>query len=237
MSSPGFDLDRWLAEYGRLAFGPGAGEGSTPSLPPPPFPATDPSARPGYLARGRMILAGALDAAGRAGLPALHRVVEGATAWMRAVAGSLARGSIRLAGWFATSLDGLVARHYAGTLALTGGATPPPPALDVLDARIDRQAGYLARLRGRLAAGMERGKALIARAGRYGASIWGTAQAAARVIARGGRRFERRVLEVAAHHCLMCPILAAEGWVPIGTLPAIGDTPCQSGCRCWFEYR
>jgi hypothetical protein len=57
-----------------------------------------------------------------------------------------------------------------------------------------------------------------------------------------GYKEERRVLGF-AEHCHTrgdktgCVELAARGWVPIGTLPRIGDSPCIARCRCHFEYR
>lgn len=38
------------------------------------------------------------------------------------------------------------------------------------------------------------------------------------------------------HNCDDCPPLAALGWQPIGTLPAIGDSECGHLCLCHFEY-
>jgi len=48
---------------------------------------------------------------------------------------------------------------------------------------------------------------------------------------------ERRVLG-AAEHCADCIGYAAEGWVPIGSLPAPGDgSVCRANCQCTKEYR
>jgi hypothetical protein len=47
---------------------------------------------------------------------------------------------------------------------------------------------------------------------------------------------ERRVLGQ-ADHCDDCLDAAAQGWQPIGTLPAIGDSVCIVNCKCEFEYR
>lgn len=40
--------------------------------------------------------------------------------------------------------------------------------------------------------------------------------------------------------CSSCPVLAAQGWVPIGslnTVPGAGDTECLGACRCEITYR
>jgi hypothetical protein len=62
-------------------------------------------------------------------------------------------------------------------------------------------------------------------------------------------RQERRILgEPPTGHCVSgpnsegeyrdsCPRLADRGWQPLGTLPEIGDTPCEGKCWCHFEYR
>ena len=58
-----------------------------------------------------------------------------------------------------------------------------------------------------------------------------------------GKTQERRVLNPLANHChtvddfIGCPELAARGWVKIGTLPRLMDTPCRSKCKCHFLFR
>ena len=51
-----------------------------------------------------------------------------------------------------------------------------------------------------------------------------------------GMTEERRILGN-AEHCDDCVEYAARGWVPIGTLPRIGQSQCRVNCRCEFEYR
>lgn len=203
---------------------------------PPPYPATHPSERPGYLRRARAVLAAARDGLGRLGRPALHRVTDAATAWVRALATKLVRGGLGLGQWFVATVDGLIARHYAGTLALTGGDAPAPPVLDNLDARINRQAGFLKRFRHAIQTGVAKGAGLVARAALYGAAIWGLAQNTHRDAMAALQEYEIRILDDGAKHCGVCPGQAAMGWQPVGTLLPIGDTPCQNHCRCYFDY-
>jgi hypothetical protein len=47
---------------------------------------------------------------------------------------------------------------------------------------------------------------------------------------------ERRTLGD-AEHCSVCVEEAAKGWVEIGTLRKIGDSPCRMNCRCSFRFR
>lgn len=81
---------------------------------------------------------------------------------------------------------------------------------------------------------------VIARAQQYGHSVWQTTQQVthAQAVVQGIMTQERRVLgHPKTHHCEDCPPLAAMGWQPIGTLPAIGQTECGGMCYCHFEYR
>lgn len=208
-----------------------------PDGPPPPFPATAKARRAEYLAQGRLILRQAADSIGRLGRPALRRVVDLSTGFFRGLASGLVRGVTTLAGWFTRALPNLIYRHYAGTLALTGGETPPADVLDELDGEIDDQAGLLARFRGAIASGaVATGKAIVSRAGSYGSAIWATAVNAFRRMMGKLRRLERRILGDVEAHCHECPYLAALGWRPVGSLPPIGATVCREGCRCSFEY-
>jgi hypothetical protein len=79
----------------------------------------------------------------------------------------------------------------------------------------------------------------VARAESYADSAWQAAQRInhGQAIAQGQWKFERRVLgSPKTEHCEDCPSLAAMGWQPIGTLPAIGDSACGSLCLCHFRY-
>lgn len=92
-----------------------------------------------------------------------------------------------------------------------------------------------------------------ARAEMYGNAAWQAAQQVERItllrtkgapprISGKGRmtgspRWERRILgKPKTEHCTDCPPLAAQGWVPVGTLPPIGATECGHMCLCHFEY-
>jgi hypothetical protein len=186
--------------------------------------------------RGRLILANARDSLGRAGMPALHRIVDGAADAMGSLGARLVNGSLGLADWFLASLDQVVVRHFAGLLALTPAAIPNPAAIDAIEPMIDRQAGFLARFRRQLAAGLDRTKALISRARLYGEAIWAGVMNATRAAEVELRARERRVLDDGSRHCATCPALAALGWQPAGTLPEIGASECGQFCRCYFAY-
>lgn len=80
----------------------------------------------------------------------------------------------------------------------------------------------------------------IARAESYGACVWGYAQDTARTtyVVDGVFDQERRILDPDVKHCRQCPEYADRGWVPIGTLPAIGaECDCTGQCKCHFVFR
>lgn len=77
----------------------------------------------------------------------------------------------------------------------------------------------------------------VRRAGSYANAGYSTYQSGvrAREIRFGGRQ-ERNVLG-AADHCEECLEMTARGWVPAGTLTPIGSRICNSGCRCYYQFR
>lgn len=205
------------------------------SVEPPPYIAAKPGDRARNLKRGRQILYSARDALDRAGMPALHRIVDGAADAMGAIGSRLVNGSIGLADWFLSSLDQIVVRHFAGLLALE--ARPGPDALDVLEPLIDRQAGFLSRFRQQIVAGGVKSAAvLIDRARRYGGAVWAGAMNTFKAI-MGEREIRgMRVLDDGAEHCSVCPGLASKTWEPVEDLAPIGDSPCGSRCRCFYIF-
>jgi hypothetical protein len=46
----------------------------------------------------------------------------------------------------------------------------------------------------------------------------------------------RRVCEDDSESCEECPALAADEYVAMDEITDIGDTPCMSNCRCFFEF-
>jgi hypothetical protein len=79
-----------------------------------------------------------------------------------------------------------------------------------------------------------------ARVEQYANSTWQSSQRVNRgsVMSTNIGKLERRVLgHPRTEHCSDCPPLAAMGWQPIGTLPAIGDSECKQLCLCHFEYQ
>ncbi len=80
----------------------------------------------------------------------------------------------------------------------------------------------------------------IARAEQYGNSVWQAGVNAGRdtQVRVAVAKEERRILgRPKTEHCHDCPPLAAMGWQPLGSLPAIGDTECGGLCLCHFIFR
>lgn len=78
-----------------------------------------------------------------------------------------------------------------------------------------------------------------ARAELYGAAPWPSSVNLVRARAVGSRVFglERRTHVGSDKPCEICVGEQDAGWVPIGTLRSIGDSPCLSQCHCHFAYR
>jgi hypothetical protein len=71
----------------------------------------------------------------------------------------------------------------------------------------------------------------------YASATWGVAQGIGREQAIvSGFTHERRVHQGSDAPCLGCEAQRDLGWQPIGTLKAIGDSPCRTNCHCHYEY-
>ncbi len=136
----------------------------------------------------------------------------------------------------AAYLGGLFA---AGVQALTGPVTLPPAALAAIEAEVEAQQGYLTSFELETTSADALPGNFAARAEQYGAAVWGAAQAVVRdaVVAAGPDYEECRVHIGDDEPCPVCTDLEDQGWMPIGTLPDIGDSYCLYNCHCVFYYR
>jgi hypothetical protein len=156
----------------------------------------------------------------------------------QAFVGSLTTGLASLGGWFKKMLGSIIPRHFAATIGLLGTPDLAPLDRDSLRGRVNTQIGYLEGFKEAVRTGQQilDGRA-VARAQQYANAAYGTAQGVRRDESiRDGFAFERRILGEVLRHCRSCPELASRGWVPIGTLPAIGETPCGPLCHCHFTF-
>jgi hypothetical protein len=128
----------------------------------------------------------------------------------------------------------------AGVLAVAGPDPISHAQQEALDRNVDIQLEYLEDFRRRVVSEQRPlGPAFVANAAQYGAATWGNVLEVHRqgIIAVGAKTEEQRVLGQVERHCEVCPGLADGRWHKIGTLPAIGDTPCRVNCDCHFTYR
>ncbi len=161
--------------------------------------------------------------------------------------------------WFSRMRSFVHELIFAGALAMTGPDELSPSDVATLDRNAQVQVEYLDRFERELIANPPAAIAtpaivptetiivspppsvaqVIARAEQYGHAVWQSTQQVvqAQAVAQGVMKYERRVLgHPKTHHCEDCPPLAAQGWQPVGTLPAIGETECGGMCYCHFEY-
>lgn len=143
-------------------------------------------------------------------------------------------------GFFGKAAKILRSAFLSAALVLSG---PGPMAADerlIFAQQVVAQEAYLRNFQSEVRSGAQPPDGtLVARAGQYGRAAWSVGQNTARGVAgvRGGVE-ERRILGAEdGLNCDECPELAALGWVPFGTLPNLGETPCRMNCRCHFEVK
>jgi hypothetical protein len=141
--------------------------------------------------------------------------------------------------WFGT-MQGLIKTSHvmAGIIAAGGLEQLTSADRNLIADRVRTQFGYLREFAGEINNGLPLDEEFVRRSRMYGTSGTATYEAINR---RGmgliGYTEERRLLH-SAKPCGPCIDYAGQGWVPIGTLPEIGqDCDCKSNCRCSFEYR
>jgi hypothetical protein len=148
----------------------------------------------------------------------------------------LADGDLSAAAWEAQMATTLRDAHLTATaLAVGGWAQLPPYESDLVD-RLTGEFEYLAGFRAALPDLSDAQQA--ARATLYAQSVWATYQQMRGALAdQSGMDEERSVTDPAAASCAECDALEADDWVPLGTLPEVGERECLSNCRCGIEYR
>lgn len=157
---------------------------------------------------------------------------------MRALASGLVKGTLSEAQWFERSKAVIVKAGMAQGFAALGTTEPTPSQmLDIVN-EVNRQAGFLDRMRSDIEAGKQLlDGTLLARAEQYARAGHAVVQNVLRGQAhRDGYTLERRNLGH-AHHCQTCIDQADLGWQPVGTLNPIGDSECGGNCHCEFEYQ
>lgn len=152
-------------------------------------------------------------------------------------------------------------RLYLAQLLKAGLESLSTPGAGILDdpmiqhemrAQMDQERGYLAKLEEQsLAGNVPIATGLPARLENYGSSVWSNSQATVRsaLIRNSGQHptsqgpvfnQERRRhygADTPPTKCKVCVQQESVGWKPLGTLRALGDSPCLGNCHCAFSYR
>jgi len=171
---------------------------------------------------------------------ALEDVMDASAIRMNILTEQLVNGEISLANWQTCMMENIKLAHTAATASANGGwAQVSQSDWGAAGQMIRAQYDYLEKFAGQIASGEQAldGRALV-RADLYGDAPRGTFEEIRQRYQENvlGMDEGRRVLGQ-ADHCDDCLDYAAEGWIPIDDVPAIGDSVCLTRCHCTIEYR
>lgn len=159
---------------------------------------------------------------------------------VRALSEQLVAGDAALPAWRATMAEALKAAHLEGAAVARGGWAQLSDAdFQWVGQRVRAEIGYLQQFEDGLASGLiPLDGNVAARAEMYVEQGRATQREMERRMAIGrGVTQERNVLGGSSRPCGECPSLSSLGWVPAGTLPAVGARQCLSRCRCHLNFR
>ena len=171
---------------------------------------------------------------------ALEDVMDASAIRMNIITEQLVNGEISLADWQAGMMENIRLAHTAATASANGGwAQVSQSDWGATGQLIREQYDYLRNFAQEIADGKQPldGRVLV-RADMYGDAPRGTFEEIRQRYQENVNGMEegRRVLGE-ADHCDDCLEYAAEGWMPIDEIPAIGDSVCLTRCHCSIEYR
>lgn len=171
---------------------------------------------------------------------AIDTVIEKSAARMRGLTERLVSGGTDLASWQQGAAAEIKSLHVAiGIVASGGQAQLSQAGYGFLGSQIKPQYQFLNQFAADLASGKTplNGRA-VARADLYSRAAAGTFyEVQRRDERRKGNRLEARMRR-ASESCADCVGYAAQGYVPLGTLPAIGSASrCRTRCKCVFVWR
>jgi hypothetical protein len=175
---------------------------------------------------------------------AVRRVIRQSQAEMRALTELMNRREITLANWQERMRQELKNLHVSGAMAGAGGMANMT-AVDY--GRVGQRLRFEYRRLAQFARDVKARKLtrdqVTARVEMYVAGLNGTFEETRREKAiAAGFTLERNVLGKNENHCrtgdrIGCPELSAQGWGPIGNMPAPGRRQCLSRCFCRMTYR
>lgn len=168
----------------------------------------------------------------------IDSAISSSKAWALNRTRDLINREITISTWINELRGELDAMHTAlAEIAIGGSEQWGAVEADRLRTRLTQQTAYLGRLGREVESGFQTlDGTLLNRVGLFFEAGRATFENMRRALMMDiGMTEEMRVLHP-AKHCADCPDYAGV-WEPIGTLPAIGDTPCMANCACTFEYR
>lgn len=183
-------------------------------------------------ATGRFVSTRAVNAA-------VDQVIQVGQDHMVALSQQLQAGAITLAQWQQGMANEMKLLHVGAAAVGRGGWDQMNPSdWGWTGQRLRTQYGYLRNFAHDIATGAQpMDGRLLNRAGMYAEAARSTQrEMQRRTGSLIGRSQERNVLG-AAEHCGGCLDATARGWVPIGSLPAIGARQCRSRCHCVIQTR
>ncbi len=152
----------------------------------------------------------------------------------------LQSGQMQLAEWQAAMHAEIRTTHLAASMAAHGGRAMMSQAdYGFVGSQIKAQLQYLRAWSADIASGAAPldGR-LVNRARLYATSSVGTfAAVQARDARNSGAEMEERNFSSSADPCGECPALSAQGWVPLGKLPPVGQRACKAACKCRISRR
>lgn len=170
---------------------------------------------------------------------AVDQVISGAAERMVAMSQRLQEGAITLADW-QTQMAAELKPLMVGASAIGRGGWAQMTQSDWgwTGQRMRVQYGYLRNFAHDIASGAQpMDGRLINRTAMYAEAARATQREMQRRTGQiYGRDQEKNVLGP-AEHCPGCLDCTARGWVPIGTLPAVGARQCRSRCHCQIITR
>jgi hypothetical protein len=155
-----------------------------------------------------------------------------------ACAGDLAAGRSDLIAWRGRVSALLSPVPFRAAVAATGGAVGPA-SWDLALVQAGDTYRHVALFADRLAACEEDwARDAPRRADLYAQSGFSALEEHRRLAAKeAGADEERSECAPECRECDECRKKAEFGWQPLGRLPASGDCPCATRCRCTFEFR
>lgn len=149
----------------------------------------------------------------------------------------LVDGKINVSAWNATMRDEIRAAHRAAAMLANGGRLTPQAA-GRLGAALKKQYQFLDAFTRDIEQGkITLGPRTVARARLYAQAAMTTYQKAVLERERAAGAALYRLVLSPAEHCAECLADAEKGFVPVGSLPEIGDRECLINCKCRWEFK